>query len=148
MKVGDCCKKPVVSVTAGVPIANVAQQMRSRHVGSVVVVDSPATLKPVGIITDRDIVVEVLAPGIDPGTVTAGDIMTGAPMVAPAGEDVMWALKTMRDRGIRRLPVVDERGVLVGILALDDMLQLLGGALSDVVQLLGTERVGELVRRV
>ena len=147
MKVGDCCRKPVVTVTAGVPIADVAQLMRSRHVGSIVVVDSAATLKPVGIVTDRDIVVEVLAPGVDPRAVTAGDIMTGSPVVATADEDVMWALKTMRDRGIRRLPVVDERGVLVGILALDDLLQLLGGALSDVVQVLGTERIGELVRR-
>lgn len=147
MKVGDFCRKPVVTVTAAVAIAEVARIMRQRHVGSVVVVDGPRTLKPVGIVTDRDIVIEVLAAGVDPGTVTAGDIMTGSPIVASTGEDVMWALKTMRARGIRRLPVVDDRGMLVGILALDDLLQLLGGALGDVVQLLGTERVGETLRR-
>ena len=147
MRVGDVCKKPVVTVTAGVPIVEVAKLMRSRHVGSVVVVDSGGTLKPVGIVTDRDLVIEVLAAGVDPLTMNAGDIMTGAPVVVPAGQDVMWALKTMRDRGIRRLPVVDEQGLLVGILALDDMMQLLGGALGDIVQLLGTERLEENLRR-
>jgi len=147
MKLVDICKKPVVSVTAGVPIAEVAELMRNRHVGSVVVVDAPGSPKPIGIVTDRDIVIEVLASGVDPTSVCAGDIMTGAPVVASAGEDVMWALKTMRDRGIRRLPVVDERKALVGIVALDDLLQVLGGALGDVAQLLGTERVEETLRR-
>ena len=147
MKVGDLCKRPVVTVTAAVPILEVAKLMRSRHVGSVVVVDSLGTLKPVGIVTDRDIVVEVLAGGIDPGTVNAGDIMTGAPVVLTAGEDISWALKTMRDRGIRRLPIVDDQGLLMGILALDDVMQFLGGAMGDVVQLLGTERLEESLRR-
>lgn len=147
MRVGEICRKPVVTVTPGVPIAEVAKLMRVRHVGSIVVVDAPGTLKPVGIVTDRDIVIEVLATGVDPAIVSAGDIMTGSPVVVSASEDVMWALKTMRDRGIRRLPVVDDRNTLVGILALDDMLQHLGGAISDVVQLLGTERLEEGLRR-
>lgn len=147
MNVGDLCKRPVVSATAAVPLVDVAKLMRSRHVGSVVVVDPFGTQKPVGILTDRDIVVEVLAAGIDPATVCAGDIMTAAPVIASRDEDAMWALKTMRDRGIRRLPVVDGNGALYGLLALDDLMHYLCGAISDVAQLLGTERLEESLHR-
>ena len=147
MKVGDLCKRPVVSATAAVPLVEVAKLMRSRHVGCVVVVDPFGSQKPVGILTDRDIVVEVLAAGIDPATICVGDIMTPAPVVALRSEDAMWALKTMRDRGIRRLPIVEENGALFGMLALDDLMHYLCGAVSDVAQLLGTERLEESLRR-
>ena len=148
MKVGDLCKRPAVSATAAVPLVEVAKLMRSRHVGSVVVVDPFGSQKPVGILTDRDIVVEVLATGVDPAGMSAGDIMTAAPVVASRGEDAMWALKMMRDRGIRRLPIVDDDGALYGVLALDDLMHYICGAVSDVAQLLGTERLEESLRRV
>jgi len=146
MKTGELCRRPVVAAKPGATLAEVAKLMRQNHVGSVVIIEGEAR-KPVGIVTDRDIVVEVIAPGLDARTMTAGEIMTASPVSASDDEDALWALKTMRDRGIRRLPVVDKAGALAGILTLDDLMQHLGGAFNDVVQLIGSERVEENRRR-
>jgi CBS domain-containing protein len=147
MRTGDLCVRPVVTATADMPLIELTKVMRNRHVGCVVVVDKGAARKPIGIVTDRDIVVEILAEGVDPAGVTVGDIMTGAPVLSHQDEDAMWALKLMRDKGIRRLPIVDGTGSLVGILALDDLMQHLGNALGDVAQLIGSERLEENSRR-
>jgi len=82
----------------------------------------------------------VLALGLDPATLTAGDIMTISTAVTRQGDDALWALKTMRDRGVRRLPVVDEQGDLAGIIAFDDVMQYVGTTLGDIAQVIGTER--------
>jgi CBS domain-containing protein len=121
--------------------------MRNQHVGSVVVTGNGSKSKPVGIVTDRDLVVEVLAMGLDARTMTAGDVMTTSPVVSRQGDDVLWALKIMRDRGVRRLPVVDEHGDLAGILAFDDLMQHVGTTLGDIAQMIGTERNLEGWRR-
>ncbi|MGZ5079066.1 MAG: CBS domain-containing protein [Usitatibacter sp.] len=146
MKTGELCRRPVIAAKSSATLADLARLMRQNHVGSVVIVDGEAR-SPVGIVTDRDIVVEVIAPGLDARTMTAGEIMTASPVSVSDDDDSLWALKTMRDRGIRRLPLVDKAGALVGILTLDDLMQHLGGALSDVVQLIGSERVEENRRR-
>jgi len=147
MRTGDLCIRQVVSATADMPVMELTRLMRNKHVGSVVVVDKGAARKPIGIVTDRDIVVDVLAEGVDPAKITVGDIMSGAPVISHQDEDAMWALKLMRDKGIRRLPIVDGTGALVGILALDDLMQHLGNALADVAQLIGSERLEENSRR-
>ena len=147
MRTGDLCIRHVVTATADMPVLELARLMRNRHVGCVVAVDKGASRRPIGIVTDRDIVVEVLAEGVDPAKVTVGDVMTGAPVISHQDEDAMWALKLMRDKGIRRLPIVDGTGALVGILALDDLMQHLGNALADVAQLIGSERLEENSRR-
>ena len=73
--------------------------------------------------------------------------MTSSPVVAQPGDDALWALKTMRDRGVRRLPVVDAQGDLAGILAFDDLVQHIGTTLGDIAQVIGTERCVEGWRR-
>ena len=118
MRIADSCKRQVVTATANATLAEVARLMRNQHVGTVVIVEGR---KPVGIVTDRDIVVETVACGRDPCTLAAGEMMTPSPTVIPEDEDTAWTVKVMRDRGIRRLPVVDAAGALVGIVALDDM---------------------------
>ena len=91
--------------------------------------------------------VEVVAEGLDPRAVTAGEVMSISPVVTRDSDDALWALKTMRDRGVRRLPVVDAAGDLVGIVALDDLVKHIGTAVGDIAQLIGTERVQEGIRR-
>ncbi len=147
MKTGDICKRIVVVAKRSTALNDVAQLMRKNHVGSVVIVEDADARRPIGIVTDRDLVVEVIAPGLDPNKVTAGDVMTSAPAVARKDDDALWSLKTMRDRGIRRLPVVDDAGALVGIVSLDDLVEHVGVALGDIVQALGTERSVESWRR-
>lgn len=147
MKTADICRKPVVTAPGATSIAEVAALMRANHVGSVVVTANGGGRKPVGILTDRDIVVEVLALGLDPATMTAADIMSQSPVVSQADDDVLWALKVMRDRGVRRLPVVDGQGELAGMLAFDDVVQCLGTSIGDIAQMIGTQRLAEASRR-
>ena len=147
MKTGDVCKRNVVTSVPRASLADVARLMREAHVGSVVVIDPPGSRTPVGIVTDRDIVVEAVAANLDPRTLTAGEIMSRELVTAAEGDDASWSLKVMRDRGVRRLPVLNDAGELAGIVALDDLLESASFALSDVVQAIGTERVVEARRR-
>ena len=146
MKTSDLCRKDVVAVAGTASLTAVAKAMREAHVGSVVVVGDEGR-KPIGIVTDRDIVLEVVAMGLDPATMTAAEVMTSSPVVAQPGDDALRALKTMRDRGVRRLPVVDAQGELAGILAFDDLVQHVGTAIGDIAQVIGTERSVEGWRR-
>jgi CBS domain-containing protein len=147
MNIGDLCRRDVVTATTATSLTELSQLMRTNHVGSVVVTGAGGERKPLGIVTDRDIVVEVLAMGLNPAAVTAGDIMSTSPAVSRDGDDVLWALKIMRDRGVRRLPVVDDKGDLAGMLAFDDLMQHVGTTLGDIAQVIGTERVVEGRRR-
>jgi len=138
MTIGTICNREVVVARKDVGVQEVAQLMRQYHVGDLVVVEDRGTLRiPVGILTDRDLVVEVLAKGVAPETVTAGDIMT-ADIVTGHESDSIWAtLQRMRTKGIRRLPVIDGEGGLVGILTMDDLLELFAGELADLSKLIG-----------
>lgn len=147
MNIGEVCKRNVATTVERASLADVAKLMRASHVGSVIVVDPPGSRIPVGIVTDRDIVLEAVAADRDARSVSAGEIMSRNLVTAAESDDASWSLKVMRDRGIRRLPVVDGAGELVGIVALDDLLEFASVALSDVVQAIGTERLVEGQRR-
>lgn len=143
MKTGDLCRTNVITAAATALLPELAQLMRRHHVGSVVVVDAADARRPLGIVTDRDIVIEVVASGQDARTITAGEIMAAPLVTAAATDDASWTLKVMRDRGVRRLPVLDADGAMVGIVALDDLLNAASATLTDVVQAIATERIVE-----
>ncbi|HSN22442.1 MAG TPA: CBS domain-containing protein [Usitatibacter sp.] len=148
MKTGEVCSREVVSIGPRANLAEASRLMRETHVGSVVVVDQEGPPRPVGIVTDRDIVVEAVAAGIDPTTLTVGEIMGPTLVVAREDDDALVSLKTMRRRGVRRLPVVDAAGTLCGIVTLDDLLEAGSSALNDVIQAIASERALESWRRV
>lgn len=148
MPIGEICNREVVIVQAGKSALEAAQLMRQHHVGDVVVVEERGGLRvPVGIVTDRDLVVEIMAPGLDPEVITVGDIMT--PELATVAENigVFEAIQYMHTRGVRRLPVVDGKGGLVGILTLDDLLELLAEELSAFSRLVKREQKKEMTSR-
>ena len=123
--------------------------MRSHHVGDVVVVETTATgAKPVGILTDRDIVLEILAEGVDLGTVSIGDVMSYELVTVREDTKLIDTIKLMRDKGVRRIPVVNQQGELEGLLSVDDILELLAEQLTDIVDLINKElnREGRLRR--
>jgi CBS domain-containing protein len=125
MKVGQMCQRNAITVQASDEIATAARLMREKHVGFLVVVEPAAqegAVVPVGVITDRDIVVSTIALGVDPKTLSVGDVMTCKPTVALTDDSVADAVYRMRHSGVRRLPVVGDYGHLVGVLALDDVL--------------------------
>lgn len=141
MAIGEICNREIVVVTRETSVAEAAQLMRQHHVGDVVVVmEEGGRRTPVGILTDRDVVVEVVAVRLDPAALTVGEIM--APELATVREDtgVFEAIRYMRDKGVRRMPVVGEGGDLIGILALDDLLDLLAEELGALARLVAREQ--------
>jgi CBS domain-containing protein len=127
MTVGEVCKRNVAIAVKNETIVDAANHMRTAHVGDLVVIETQQNRRvPVGIITDRDIVVGAVAPnGGHLDTLVVGDIMSADPATAREAEPLEAALKKMEERGVRRLPVVDGDGALIGILTFDDALQVL-----------------------
>ncbi|QXP84627.1 CBS domain-containing protein [Methylococcus sp. ANG] len=141
MSIGQFCIRDTVIVKKDDTIVEAAKVMREHHVGSVVVVEeSEGGCKPLGILTDRDLVVEILAEEVAPDAVTVGDIMSFE-LVTAREQDGLWeTLQRMRANGVRRIPVVDDRGVLVGIISADDYLEILSAELGELAKLLGREK--------
>ena len=148
MTIGLICTRDTVVVRRDDSIFTAAKLMREHHVGSVVVVDDTAAgVKPVGVLTDRDMVVEIIAMELDPHTVTVGDVMSYDLVTAREHYGIWGTLKRMRSQGIRRLPVINDAGLLMGIISVDDLLELLVGELTDLVKLTGREKEREILKR-
>jgi CBS domain-containing protein len=131
MTIAAICNREVITVKPEASIAHVAKLMRQYHVGDVVVIDERKHMPvPIGIVTDRDIVVEVIATALDAEVMTASDIMQKKLLVIAEDFGVFQAIKTMTSKGVRRLPVVDDKGGLIGIITLDDLFQLLSKELA------------------
>ena len=148
MAVGEICNREVVIAEKTLSVVDAALLMRKHHVGDLVVVEEKAGRRhPVGIVTDRDIVVEVVAAGVNPDALKVGDIMGPEVATVREGEGLFEALRHMRDKGVRRMPVVDRDGGLVGILTLDDLLSLLAEEMTELAKLVSHERQREAAAR-
>jgi CBS domain-containing protein len=150
MTVGEVCKRNVAIAVKDDTIVDAANHMRTSHVGDLVVIEMQQNRRvPVGIITDRDIVVGAVAPNAGHlETLVVGDIMSPEPATAREGEPLEGALRKMEERGVRRLPVVDGDGALVGILTLDDALQVLAGQQAGLAKIVVEEQRRERHFRV
>lgn len=145
MHVGEICNQEVITVAADESARTVATLMRKEHVGDVVVVE--AGRRPVGIVTDRDLVLEVLEPGLDADDLAAREIAT-APLVTVGAKDSLFvAMEIMETRGVRRLPVVQTDGALVGLLTVDDVWELLAGLQTQLAGVVNRQRKQERQRR-
>ena len=132
MSIGAVCNREVVVTGPETTAREAAALMRAHHVGDVVVVDEKrGQRRPIGIITDRDLVIEVIAEGIDPASVTVAELMTRDVETIDEGTDFWDALAHMRACGVRRIPVVNEKGGLEGIFTFDDALEIVREGLCD-----------------
>ena len=140
MRIGEICSRDVVSCKADCSAFELARLMRDEHVGSVIVVnDSDGQDMPVGIVTDRDLVIQVVATEVDPQSVTAGDMMK--PVCTVLESEVVYdAIWTMRRAGARRLPVVDGSNALFGIVSVDDLSQFLAEELTELARISPQQR--------
>ena len=144
MNVGNYCTRDVIITDTDSSILEVTKLMRQHHVGSVVIVSrNNDGVRPVGIITDRDIVVEVLAKDVPMDSITIEDVMTRAPVVAREDDDLFTTMEMMRLKGIRRIPVVDSLGLLAGILTTDDLLEIIDEEVGNIVSLISHEQKQE-----
>lgn len=148
MSVGDYCNREVVICPRDTGIREAARLMRAHHVGDLLVVRRDADgNRPIGILTDRDLVIEVLAQEVDLDAIATGDVMSSDLATARAGDDLWETLIRMRSLGLRRMPVVDREGLLEGILTADDALELLAEGMSDLARLPQREIRQESTRR-
>ena len=149
MTIGEICTRVTVFTTRDATVADAAKLMRQHHVGSLVVVEDINGSKrvPVGIVTDRDAVVEVMATGLDPNTITVGDIMVQDLVTARETEGVLETMQIMRYKGVRRLPIVGKSGELIGIVSIDDLLEVLAEELSELAKIVAREQARETTTR-
>lgn len=145
---GDLCTRTTVTAQGRMGVDEAARLMREQHVGCLVVVEDKAVGPvPVGVLTDRDIVTAIVAKAMDPAGLRVEDVMSRELAVAHEPDSVLDVLAAMRRNGVRRLPVVDARGALLGVLALDDVLEAVAEQLGAVVQAMTSGRASELRRR-
>ena len=137
----------VAVVEPETPAVVVAQLMRQHHIGALVVVDATEKTRAVGIVTDRDLVLELMAEGLDPAVFTAGDIMSVDLVTATPDMDAMDAVQLMKTHRLRRLVIVDDSERLVGIATMEDVLELLARELGGLAAGLAGARDREIFER-
>ncbi|MDH3609439.1 MAG: CBS domain-containing protein [Gammaproteobacteria bacterium] len=148
MFVGEICNRQVVICGRDDSIQNAAELMRDNHVGDVIVVEHKEGKHfPIGILTDRDIVIEVLAEGVNLNDIVVNDVMSSELISVKEDDYIIETIEQMRDRGIRRVPVVNQEGSLEGILAVDDAIELVAELLSNLVRLFKHEFNREIKTR-
>lgn len=134
MNVGTLCSRRVVTASPQLDMQAAAELMRQEHVGFLVVVPEypRGPQPPLGVLTDRDIAIAVVAKRADPVSLKVGDVMSIQPIVAGESDPVDVALRTMRSAGVRRVPVVNGRGEVVGVLSLDDVLEFVAREMDNI----------------
>ena len=125
MPIAEICQKKIAVLDRRETVAQAAKVMRERHVGDVIVTDS-VNDSPIGILTDRDIVVGLIAMGIPPDSVSVGDVMTPSLVTIREDQGVYEAIQVMERYGVKRLPVMDKSDQLIGIVSSNDLMELLG----------------------
>lgn len=126
------CRKQIVTSLPGETVQSAAEKMTEAHVGAVVVVDQQRS--PIGILTDRDVACRVVAAHLDPERTPVREVMSAEVETVSRTDSLDSALFSMRDHGVRRVPVLDEQGGVCGLLSLDDLLVLLSSELSLTAQ--------------
>lgn len=140
MRIADMCSREVYSVNAAEPLVDAAHEMHQRHIGAVVVVEKHNGItRPVGIVTDRDIVCGQVSRRADLHCLTVADVMTPHPMTVHESSGIAEAIKFLSMRAVRRAPVINHAGALVGIVSMDDLLPILASELGALASLIGTQ---------
>ncbi len=129
MKLRDIMNTEVVAVRKDVTIKKAAKLLREKEVGSVIVTDEKDM--PVGIVTDRDIVKQVLAMDKDPGKIAVEEIMSAPVITADENDEIFYAVRILSESNIRRLPIVNNHGYLRGIVSIDDIIVILISEFSN-----------------
>jgi CBS domain-containing protein len=141
-------QKYVVTVTTETSLEDTARLMRENHVGDVVVVELKGDRKlPVGILTDRDIVMATIALGAPVKPLAAGDIMTTNIVTVKENESLNNLIDLMKEKGVKRVPIVNQERGIVGIIALDDVMALLSRELAALAEVGKRQKEVELQRR-
>ncbi|WP_019142736.1 CBS domain-containing protein [Noviherbaspirillum massiliense] len=149
LDIGDICNRVVVFTTEDMTVKQAAELMRDEHVGSLVVIrDADLGRIVVGMVTDRDIAIVAVARDFEPQTLRVADIMNSPAITTRPDASVNEVLGLMRQHGIRRVPVTSDQGVLIGIITLDDLLEIFAEEMQVFVQAMTAGRHHEARTRV
>lgn len=149
MDIGELCNREVVFSTREMGLPEAAQLMRKYHVGNLVVVDDIGGKRmPVGILTDRDIVIEIISQSLDINAFTVGDIMSPNLFSVSEKEGVFETIRLMQAKGIRRVPVIDHDDALTGIITVEDMLAFLAEELTELAKVAPREQAREVKSKI
>jgi CBS domain-containing protein len=136
----------IVYARSSATLEQAAKLMRDRHVGALLVTEDGSQGRPVGVVTDRDLVIRALADGAGPRDRTIGEIMSRALATVSPSADVFEALEIMRANGMRRLVVTEPDGALAGIVSVDDIVGAIAAELASLRGILGSELRHEVAR--
>ncbi len=140
MKISSICNRNPVIACQEDNLFQAAKKMRQHHVGSLIVIsDEDDGLRPIGIVTDSDIIDEVIAEEISVNTISLKDIMSVHPVLAREDDEVTDTVRGMIEKGIHRVPIVNNRGYLVGVFTVDDLMAIISGKLNKLSALIQTE---------
>ena len=146
--VGEYCNRNVLIVGRGDSVIKAAKLMRQHHVGELLVVElRNGERSPIGILTDRDIVIDVIAEEANLNAISVEDIMSYKIITANENDDLMSTIKRMRNNGMRRIPVVNSAGGLIGVLSINDIMDVITEQLIDIDQIIENENINERENR-
>lgn len=141
MPISEICNREVIIAERDESALEAAKLMREYNVGTIVVVEARNGARvPVGIVTDRDLVVEIVAAEVDPALIRLSDVMARELVTLKGSCGLFEGVQYMRGKGVRRIPIVDDDGSLLGIVTLDDLLGLLAEELNALANLVANER--------
>jgi CBS domain-containing protein len=120
-KCNDVMTKKPVCCLPGDMVTEVAQLMKRKNIGPIPVIENVQTQKLVGIVTDRDLALKIVAEGRDPGSTKVETVMTRKVVTCLADDDIQKALDAMSEHQLRRIPVVDNDGRILGIISQADV---------------------------
>lgn len=148
MSIGFYCNREVIITSPETTVLEAAKLMRKHHVGTLIVAEKNNSLtQPKGIITDRDLVLGVMAPELKPEAILVSDIMNEKLYTVREEESVVETIRIMRGHGVRRIPVVDRQGTLQGMISLDDLVVLLADEMNELSNLIAHQKAREVKSR-
>lgn len=139
MTIGIHCKHSVITAPKNTSVFEAARLMKKNNIGNIVIVDDGNRGIPVGILTDRDIAIKIVADEVDPRALTVGDAMSQDLLVLKDHHHIQEAIDMMCAKGVRRAPIVDKSNKIIGITTVDDLILLLVNELGGVAKLIGKQ---------
>jgi CBS domain-containing protein len=136
MNVADYCQREIVTIPADAPLREAAALMRKNHVGALVVTDSVEPARVVGVVTDRDLAIEIMARDLDVASICIGQLAGPSLVAVPGAASVYEAVASMEEEGVRRLLVTDNDGRVFGFLSADDLVEAIAAELSGLARAL------------
>lgn len=136
MKVADYCQREIVTIAADASLREAAALMRETHVGALVVTDSVDPARVVGVVTDRDLAIEVIARDLDVASIRIGQLASPSLVAVTGGASVYEAVASMEEKGVRRLLVTDSDGRVFGFLSADDLVEAIAAELGGLARAL------------